>query len=444
MALQAGAQRETSFPSPKPPSSPIPMSSTTSQSPPPECTFRAQLTVFGAFLALFCTFGQFNAFGTFQTWYAAHQLHHLSPSTIAWIGSLQLWVFFFSGGFIGRVFDAFGPFWLLTTGSVILVASIILTSVATQYYQLILAQGILFGLGVGLLFYPSLISVSTHFNKYRATALGLAAAGSSAGGVVYPIMLQQLFKSVGFGWAVRISALLSALCCITAILTISCGPSYNPCKSSDPSKVIGMWASARIAFSDIRFTLLAIGSCIAALGLFIPYFYILDFVNATSPELALSPTTAFYLIAALNAGGIPGRIAPAYLADVIGRFNLLVPAAFFSGVAVLSMWLVQKVPALIIAFAVLYGFSSGAFVALINPCVAQISEKGCVGSRIGLLYTVIAFPSLIGNPAAGALLSRQHGSFTGLVAFSGSTVIVGSLVILAARFAVDKRICTRV
>ena len=54
------------------------------------------LTVFGAFLALFCTFGQLNAFGTFQTWYAEHQLHDLSPSTISWIGSLQLWIFFFS------------------------------------------------------------------------------------------------------------------------------------------------------------------------------------------------------------------------------------------------------------------------------------------------------------------------------------------------------------
>ena len=61
-----------------------------------EGDFRGWLTVFGASLALFCSFGQLNAFGTFQTWYADHQLQHLPPSTIAWIGSLQLFVFFFS------------------------------------------------------------------------------------------------------------------------------------------------------------------------------------------------------------------------------------------------------------------------------------------------------------------------------------------------------------
>ena len=61
----------------------------------PDGGARAWLAVLGAFLALFCTFGQLNSFGTFQTWYREHQLGALPASTIAWIGSLQLWVFFF-------------------------------------------------------------------------------------------------------------------------------------------------------------------------------------------------------------------------------------------------------------------------------------------------------------------------------------------------------------
>lgn len=56
--------------------------------------FRGHLTVFGAFLALLVTFGQMNSFGTFQTWYSSHQLSQKSQSTISWIGSIQLLVFF--------------------------------------------------------------------------------------------------------------------------------------------------------------------------------------------------------------------------------------------------------------------------------------------------------------------------------------------------------------
>lgn len=62
----------------------------------PEGGLKAYLTVLGAFMALACTFGQLSAFGTFQAWYASHLLRHLPASTISWIGSLQLWIFFFS------------------------------------------------------------------------------------------------------------------------------------------------------------------------------------------------------------------------------------------------------------------------------------------------------------------------------------------------------------
>ena len=59
-------------------------------------TRRGWFVVIGAFLALFCTVGQLGSFGTFLSWYTHNQLSSYSPSTISWIGSLQLWVFFFS------------------------------------------------------------------------------------------------------------------------------------------------------------------------------------------------------------------------------------------------------------------------------------------------------------------------------------------------------------
>ena len=56
---------------------------------------KAWLTVFGAAIMLFCC-GQLTAFAVFETWYSEHQLHASSPSTIAWIGSIQLWILYFS------------------------------------------------------------------------------------------------------------------------------------------------------------------------------------------------------------------------------------------------------------------------------------------------------------------------------------------------------------
>jgi hypothetical protein len=138
----------------------------------PEGGFKAYLTVLGASMALACTFGQLSAFGTYQAWYASHQLRHLPASTISWIGSLQFWVFFFSvsfnfvlsfisylnsffnhqGATVGRLFDAHGPTQLMIAGTFCCLISSLTTSVCERYYQYILSQGILFGLGVGLLY----------------------------------------------------------------------------------------------------------------------------------------------------------------------------------------------------------------------------------------------------------------------------------------------------
>ncbi|KAI8992841.1 MFS general substrate transporter [Trametes punicea] len=393
----------------------------------------AWLTVFGAFIALFCSFGQMNAFGTFQSWYTTHQLRDLHPSTVAWIGSVQLWVFFFSGGFIGRVFDMYGPRLVMSLGTALYVASILLTSVARTYREYILAQGILSGLGVGMLFYPPLASISTHFDKYRATALGIAAMGSGLGGTVYPILLQHMFVRIGFTWALWVSALVSFVLCTTATLTVT--------SRIAPGKIqaAGRWLDLR-PLNDARFLLLVIGSCFVSFGLFTPFCYVVSYAT----DNGVDPTTAFYILAVLNLASVFGRIAPAHFADAFGRFALLVPCAFLAGASSLILWSTARTLAQLMTYATLYGLFSGAFNALIVPCIAQISDIREIGMRIGLLYSIISFPSLIGNPAAGALLRVCHGSYTGLVALSGASVVVGSFFMLLSKLRIHPDMFARV
>jgi hypothetical protein len=90
----------------------------------PEGGARAWGVAIGAAGVLFSTFGYANAFGyvsllpsipkftdnnsVFQEYYQTHQLRNETPSSISWIGSLQ--IFFLFGGtlFGGPLFDRFG------------------------------------------------------------------------------------------------------------------------------------------------------------------------------------------------------------------------------------------------------------------------------------------------------------------------------------------------
>jgi len=54
-----------------------------------------------------------------------------------------------------RLCDTYGPKWLLCVGSVSYFLSLMLTAQCTQYWEFILAQGILIGIGSGTTYFPN-------------------------------------------------------------------------------------------------------------------------------------------------------------------------------------------------------------------------------------------------------------------------------------------------
>lgn len=174
---------------------------------------------------------------------------------------------------------------------------------------------------------------------------------------------------------------------------------------SSKTKVSGPWFDLK-HLQDANFMLLVLGSIFVSLGeygyhvicyfkltlrhtigLFVPNFYIVSYSTSHS----LSPSLSFAVLAVLNGGGILGRLVPPVLSDTIGRFNLLIPSVFLAGLCTMVFWIFARTTIEIMLYAVLYGFFSGAFNALIIPCIAQISDIREIGVRIGILYSIISF-----------------------------------------------------
>jgi hypothetical protein len=125
-------------------------------------------------------------------------------------------------------------------------------------------------------------------------------------------------------------------------------------------------------------------------------------------------------------------MAAGIAADKVGKYNVFVVACGTTGIFTLALWIPASGDSALIAFTVIFGFFSGAYVSLLGGLAAQISPIHEIGYRTGLVFLVASVPGLVTNPIAGAIVSNT-GSYTGLKAFSGAFIVVGTCVILATR-----------
>lgn len=125
--------------------------------------------------------------------------------------------------------------------------------------------------------------------KRRAFALGIVAAGSSLGGVIFPIMLDHLIPEVGYGWALRISAFLILALLVFGNLTVRSrfAPSPKPLKLYQYLKPL----------TETPYLLTTIASFLFYLGLFLP----INYIQVQSTEYGMSTHLASYMIPILNA-----------------------------------------------------------------------------------------------------------------------------------------------
>lgn len=68
----------------------------------------------------------------------------------------------FGGTFVGKIFDNYGARYLLLTGTFFHVFGLMMTSISTKYYQLLLSQAICSPIGASMVFYPAFTCVSSN------------------------------------------------------------------------------------------------------------------------------------------------------------------------------------------------------------------------------------------------------------------------------------------
>lgn len=372
--------------------------------------------------------GMANTFGVFQTYYSVELLADMSPSAISWIGSIQGFCLLVVGVVTGPLYDAGYLRLILTLGTTFVFLGLMMVSLCTQYYQVVLAQGICVGIGTGFLYIPALALIPQYFEKHRAIATGIVTSGSSFGGVIYSLIFQRLVTPLGFSWSVRVMAFISL-----AGLTFSLAVLRR--RTAGLAGLVRTLID-RSAWRERPYVLYCLAMWLSYVAFWIPVFYLQPYALANGMR---GNSLALYLNAIYNSGSVPGRLLPSVLARRIGPIQTLFLSSFLTGVAVFA-WIRTATAWGNVAFAVAMGFFSGGMVALPAVTLASITKDlSRIGTRLGMASLLNAFASLIGPPAAGAILDRARGDYVPVQIFAGLAVMACSAVLVGLRVAVTGR-----
>ncbi|KAI9446197.1 MFS general substrate transporter [Lactarius indigo] len=385
----------------------------------PDGGLRAWLVVLGGACATFATSGYAVSWGVFQDYYQNVLLKGTSPSTIAWIGSVQFSFIFFPALIAGRLFDLGYLRSILVLASINLVICTFLIAECNEFWQLLLCQGFGIGISCGLVFGPVMSVVAHWFKKRRSTALGIVAFASSIGGTAFPALFRNLLVTVGFKWTVRIIASILVLAMGITNLTIR--------RRLPPTTLSGGLFNVK-QFKSPAFTAYTAFGVVVFLGLFT----VLTFIDASAPSHGVPESFSSYLISTTNAGNAIGRLAGGVLADKFGPINVMIPASFIAGVLTL-VWPYTRGTAALFTIAVTYGTSSGAMVTLMGVPMIALGESADVGRRTGMYFTIVSLGALAGPPISGAI-NHSTGGYTAVGIFAGCSVMIAVFLLVLSRY----------
>jgi len=319
---------------------------------------------------------------------------------------------------LGSLMDRFSMRQLMLLGSLLMASGYASLTYANSFAQVLVIFGVLIAPS-NVLLGPVAVTVllSRWFTKRRGTAIGIAIAGVSMGGVVFPPLIQWLLDSYQWRDAIRIFAVILLVITGPAAALVADSPAdkglFPDGGDCDPegsgAELEAPRASMVTILSDPAFWMLGILFAIVLSGM-------KGVVTNLAPlaiDEGIDPVAAALLISLYSGCGFVSKLGFAATADRIGprTLTLIGFAGFAAGMACLSQagagfWAIALGVSMV-------GMFGGLFVPLKSLLAPRIFGRRVVGRAMGLLGTVSLCASLATPPLFG-LMFDLTGSYSAI------------------------------
>jgi MFS transporter, OFA family, oxalate/formate antiporter len=391
--------------------------------------FRGWFVVAAAFAITFIGFGSAYTFSAFLD--PLQRDFGASRGSVSLVFSLAGFLYFGLGIVSGPLADRFGSRSLVVAGMILMAMGLAAASAARSLLQVYVAYGLGVGLGVGCAYVPAIGAVQRWFVRRRGFASGLAVSGIGVGTLAMPPLASLLVQ--GFGWRGAYLALGAIAAVVGGGLALliendpldrGLAPDGDP-RQPDTTPLQRYGVSVGEAIRSRQFISLYLACLICSFGVFVPFVHLVPYAR----DHGVTATAAVTLIGAIGVGSTAGRFFLGGLADRMGRqFSLVL---MFAGMALaLAAWVISTNFWSLAAFALVFGVFYGGWVAVLPAVVMDHFGSRNVSGIIGILYTSVAFGTLIGPTAVGFAFDVDHSYTLPILASAGANIVAAVIVAL--------------
>lgn len=328
--------------------------------------------------------------------------------------------------FAGRLQDKIGPRFVAMGGGIILGGAMMLSSLVTSPAAMMLAFGVLGGIGIGLGYSATTPPSIKWFPPARKGLItGIVVSGVGLAAVYISPLTEYLLKSTSIPRTFLILG-IGAVVLVAVLSQLLSNPPAGYKPVSTQAVVANRPASTPKSDADWNEMLRT------------PQFYLLwgMFILGASAGLMIMAHVAlianeqaglkwgFMPIAMLAIFNTVGRILSGYLSDRIGRTRTMVLAFTLQAINMFAFSL-YTTPSLILFGAAFTGLCYGTLFTLMPAASADYYGVKNLGVNYGLLFTAFGVAGVWG-PMLGASIRDQFGSYKTSFTISAVLLLVGA------------------
>ncbi len=344
---------------------------------------------------------------------------------------------------VGPLVDKWSARGLIIIGSILLVVGLLLMSVCQGIYQFSATVAIILSVAnvlVGPITGSSL--VSRWFHASRGRALGIAATGTSVGGLVVPLILDHSIASLGWRGALQ----LFAACVVVVVLPLmviglrnhpsdmGLHPDGADASTAEASATPASrnWKTAEVLRNT---TFWLIGGSLGLL--FLAYVGVLANLHKYATEAGIDVGDATRLIHTVAITGFIGKIIFGLAADRISlRAGLwLAQALAATGIGLLSL---EPGYGTMLAAVSLMGLAAGGMLPVWGAMIGAEFGVTSFGLVMGLMMPVIA-GFVVPGPILAARSFDITGSYSPALQGFVAALLMSALLLLPLRLASEQR-----